>query len=247
MAKTSKVPSNTETQKTALFAECKALGDNHKKGTTAIAELMRLCAVYASDKLIVEQHCAAILQSFLDGSGPMGDKTVAKMKSQILVMIRAGALPKVEFIKTLDKAAKMHAEKAKTKNKPAQLTELYLGLARTAIKNDGRAISEAQIKEKLQAPASRESNKDKAAPVVRMIRAVRKLSIAEARQLLAVVKDRLGIDEHDEADVGTEADDNPIEAMIAAAGKGGLLMREAGSTLRDAPVARLLETKKRRK
>jgi hypothetical protein len=169
--------------------------------------MLKLVAANAAEKLISEGDVPPILQSWLDGAGPTQESTQKKLRSNILVMMKAGALPKVAFISTIEKAAKMHADKAKTKQKPAQLNELYLSLAREQIKNDGGIIAGKTIREKLVAPKSRRSGAAKPAPVERMVKAVPKLSAAEFKQLVKAVRARLGVEDRLE-----DAEDNPIRS-----------------------------------
>jgi hypothetical protein len=237
MKKTTKL-SNSATQKSAVFAQCKELGGNYLRGSTAVSDLLKLCAINAAEKLISEHDAGDILQSFLSGAGPMQESTTKKLRSNILVMIRAGALPKVGFIGTIAKAEKMHAERQKSKNnKPAQWTETLLGIAREQLKHETRAISDTQIREKLQAPRSRLSGAEKPAAGVRMAKQVKNLSPADFKILVQAVHARLGLDDGPHED----ENENPIEAMIAAVGNGKPLLTTA-----DVPVLNL-ETKKRRR
>jgi hypothetical protein len=244
MRKTTKL-SNTGTAKQALMLEFTNLGGAYLRGTTAIADMLKLVAVNAAESLISEPDAPAVVDAWLKGSGPMGDKTIAKMRSQLVVIIKAAALPRVEFVKTMDKAAAMHAEKAKTKHKPAQLTELYLGLAREQVKNDQSALSKTVIESKLVAPKSRQSGAEKPAAGVRMAKQVKNLSPADFKVLVAAVHARLGIQNGDDAETEDEADGNPIERMIAMAGSGAPLLRAADAP-RGTTTAHLLQLKKRR-
>jgi hypothetical protein len=104
-------------------------------------------------------------------------------------------------------------------------------------------LNDSEIKAELQPYPSKIKGKDKPAPIDRMIKAVDKMTEEDARKLLAAAQARLGIRVAGAAVPLklVEDDDNPIEREIQKAQRPAL--REAGSTLREAPLAALLVNK----
>jgi hypothetical protein len=246
-----KIKSNANPQREGMFQAFKQLGDDYKKGSRAIAEMFQLCVVHATDKLIQEQDAPAILKAFLDGAGEMKESTQKKLKSNLIVLIRAGLLKDVKFADAIKRTMTMHAEKVKTKNKPWQLSEVYLSLARDQLKHEKRAISDAEIKKALEPPPSKKPNK--APQVTRMVKQVKNLSVAEAKQLLAALQDRLGIEGGAVVEEAKEADKGLNNMIQMAAPTGGKLLegqaiatplRAAGDTLKMAAQIAALLVKK---
>jgi hypothetical protein len=182
----------------AAFEAFRQLGDDQRRGAMAISELFSLIIAHATERVIKEHDAERVLQSFLAGAGAQAEATKKKLHSHIRQLIRASLLKDVKFADTVKRAISAHEQLSRAKRPRRllsetrrQLIETLVSMARLQLKQTIRPLSDSQVKECLRPFPS---NKPKPAPIARMIKSVRWLSVKKARQLLAALEDRMGIE-----------------------------------------------------
>jgi hypothetical protein len=165
----------------------------------AISELFTLIIEHATERVIKEHDAERVLQSFLAGAEAQAEATKKKLHSHIRQLIRAALLKEVKFANAVKRAISAHEQLSKAKRPRRllsktrrQLSETLVSMARLQLKQTIRPLSDSQVKECLQPFPS---NKPKPAPIALMMKSVKRLSVKEARQLLAALEDRLGIEQ----------------------------------------------------
>jgi hypothetical protein len=178
---------NMEKARQAAFEVYSLLGGDYGRGAKSLAELALRVAKDASYGVIGPEDSTAIYEKFTSGAGEAtggAARLSINAKSSSLRQIILASKLDVDFIATLEAVRDAVVKAIAAKRKTRQLFEAFVSAARTQLKQDKKALSQAQISECVKPFGSAKPEASRAAKVAA---AVEKLTPEEAKEVLAAL------------------------------------------------------------